>query len=291
MRLIINLSLILVFVFSLSNTANATVYFYWDAEDHPCDGSELPNPPIWTQDVAKRGHVVCEPSPVGSRHIEFTTVNNQTNHYTEIHNTQGLPVNVSLGRTYYLAYYFNFTRINGLDIWHETNQSGDKGLEITGNGIRWEIGRGQWDSFSNNQDHRYSVWMGNPTYHLNRSLEVDDTYVLNQNGYSASNPIQLEYETWHSAVMAIKMASDNTGSITIYINGTKILEYNDIITTANGTPTITDIKLGGTIAQPAYDAPSHRRKFDALMLTDNWQDIIDKGYLLQLAIPNPPFLY
>ena len=37
--------------------------------------------------------------------------------------------------------------------------------------------------------------------------------------------------------------------------------------------------MGGTIAQTAYDAPAHYRKFDAFMLTDNWQDIIDGGYL------------
>lgn len=37
--------------------------------------------------------------------------------------------------------------------------------------------------------------------------------------------------------------------------------------------------MNGTIAQPAYDAPAHSRRFDALLLTDNWQNIINLGYL------------
>ena len=41
----------------------------------------------------------------------------------------------------------------------------------------------------------------------------------------------------------------------------------------------TQITMGGTIAQPAYNAPAHYRQFDALLLTDNWQNIIDLGYL------------
>ena len=40
-----------------------------------------------------------------------------------------------------------------------------------------------------------------------------------------------------------------------------------------------DFEIDGTIAQPAYDAPSHYRQYDAFIVTDNWQDIIDGGYL------------
>jgi hypothetical protein len=39
--------------------------------------------------------------------------------------------------------YFNFTRINGVDIWYKPgNDTGDKGTELFGNGIRWDIGQG-----------------------------------------------------------------------------------------------------------------------------------------------------
>ncbi|MGP8323478.1 MAG: T9SS type A sorting domain-containing protein [Methanosarcinaceae archaeon] len=268
------------------------VYFYWDAETHPCDGSELPNPPFWTQEVSHRGHVSCDSTPEGDRFIEWETEEGWGDHYTEIHNTQNLPVTCSAGTTYYLAYFSKFSRINGLDIWHEGSsiQSGDKGLEITGDGIRWVTSRGQWDSYAPNDDHHYTVFLGNPYYHLNEELEHSDVYWQNQNGYSEDNPIQLEYERWYSVIMAIKMASDHTGSATVYINGENILEYNNIQTSSVSSPVITDIKMGGTIAQgpppDGYDAPPHYRQFDALMLTDSWQDIIDGGYLLDPESPS-----
>ncbi|RLJ00711.1 MAG: hypothetical protein DRP06_01315 [Candidatus Aenigmatarchaeota archaeon] len=336
-------------------------YFYWDAETHPCDGSELPNPPFWTMEVLHRGHTTCGNTPQGNIYFEWLastdtilasnagsgatsitiaditgwhtgadiSVTIQLNdgswhwttqssasgstvylndalpgaansgnaisqgwgaHYTEIHNTQNLPITCNLGDTYYLAYYMNFERINGFDIWHEGSevQSGDKGIEITGDGIRWVTSRGQWSSYVTNDDHHYTVFLGNPNYHLNPELEHCDVYFQNQNGYSNINPIQLEYERWYSVVMAIKMASDHTGSVTAYINGEKVFEYNNIQTSSVDTPTITDIKMGGTIAQPLYDAPPHYRKFDALILTDSWQDIVDGGYLSDPEANNPP---
>ena len=59
----------------------------------------------------------------------------------------------------------------------------------------------------------------------------------------------------------------------------KVCEYENIKTCANANPTIGRLTMGGTIAQGAYDAPVHYRKFDALLFTDNWQNIIDIGYL------------
>lgn len=285
-------SIFLFLIFSVFNTAYGTTYFYWDAENHPCDGSELPNPPFWTQVKSTRGHVVCGSSAQGNRHFEFSTVDGQGDHYTEIHGTQGLPVAVKMGTTYYLAYYKRFDRTGNplQDIWHTSGDSGDKGVEMLGSGIRWELGRGHWDGAANQPGH-YTVWMGNPSYHLNAGLEINDTYHQNQNGYSNSNHIQLAYETWYAVVMAVKMASDNTGSIAAYINGVKVLEYNNIRTAGNNSPTITDIYMGGTIAQNSYDAPAHHRKFDALMLTDNWQDIINGGYLTNVPVPKAPTLY
>ncbi|MBL7222807.1 MAG: heparin lyase I family protein [Candidatus Brocadiae bacterium] len=104
-------------------------------------------------------------------------------------------------------------------------------------------------------------------------------YHPNQSGYSARRPVQLEYERWYSCVMAVKMAADRTGSVAVWIDGVKICEYRGIKTCANANPSITQITMGGTIAQPAYDAPAHYRRFDALLLTDNWQNVVDLGYL------------
>ncbi|NOZ37451.1 MAG: hypothetical protein GXP11_05175 [Gammaproteobacteria bacterium] len=273
-------NLLITILFSISATSYATIYFKYDAEAYPCDGSDLPNPPFWTFNSAYRGHTSCGKSPQGNKYIEFTTVAGQPHHFTEIHNTQNLPISNVMGKTFYLAWYFNFSRINGKDIWHETGASGDKGLEIVGSGIRWVLGRGQWGNMLN-KDHHYTIFAGNPSYHLNRKLEINDIYVQNQSGYYSANTMQLPYDQWHSAVVALKIASDNTGSFTAYINGVKIIEYTNIKTAANDNPTITDIALGGTIAQGngAPDAPAHNRRFDALLLTDSWQDIIDGGYL------------
>ena len=279
----------------IPNTSYATIYFYFDAEDGTV-GNLVPNPPICTAQCGTYGDQPIYQSsggaPQGSKYFEWQTYDKQPSNYTEIHNTQGLPIANIIGKTYYLAYFFNFSRINGLDIWHETGQSGDKGVELVGSGLRWAVGGGHWPSHADNQDHRYTMMAGNATYHLNPQLEVSDGYVQNQSGYNANNPLQLQYEHWYSAVMAVKMATDNTGSLTVYIDGVKLYEYNNIKTVATASATITDIREGGTIAQPAYDAPAHYRKFDALMLTDNWQDIVNGGYLSSDTPPpsggNPP---
>ena len=286
-NLLITMSL--VSLICMSASSYATVYFEFDAENGLCDGSDLPNPPFWTREEAKRGNVSCDSSPQGDQHFEFPTVDNQDGAFTEIHVNQGNPISDINGKTFYVAWYFNFTRINGEDIWHETGSSGDKGVEIVGSGIRWDVGRGHWGSSTmTNLDHHYTIFGGNPTYHLNRDLEISDTYVQNQSGYNANNTMQLRYDNWHAAVMAVKIASDNTGSYTVYINGEKIIEYLNIRTSGNDNPTIADIYLGGTIAQPALDAPAHLRKFDALLLTDNWDDVVYGGYVK--ADPKPPLV-
>ena len=272
------------------NASYATVYFYYDAENETV-GNGVPRDPngvdICTQGCSSFGFSdatvqLAGGAPQGSKYFQWVTVNNQPSVYTEVVNHSTFPISLSLGTTYYLAYFFNFTRINGLDIWHETGQSADKGVELDGSGIRWIISRGNWPCIADTQDHYYTVWIGNPTYVLNPSPIpncVDNIFGGNQNGYSASNPIQLQYERWYSAVMAVKIASNNTGSVAFWIDGVKIGEYNNIITAANSSPTINFIGMGGTIAQSALDAPAHYRKFDALMLTDNWQDIVNGGYL------------
>jgi hypothetical protein len=268
--------------------AQGGTYFSWNAEGYPCDGRELPNPPFWTQEPSQRGYVVCGFAPEGNKFFEFDTVNRQGSAYTEIHPNPPFPITNILNKTLYLAYFFNFTRLGGLDIWYKSGDSADKGIEIVGSGIRWVISRGHWGNLAANRDNCYTVWGGNPTYHLNKALENYDILLPNQNGYNASNPIQLQYEKWHSAVMAVKVASDNTGSYTAWINGIKVSQYDNIITAANASPIIENIYMGGSIAQPAYDAPAHKRMFDALILTDNWDDIINGKYLVMRTPPFPP---
>lgn len=268
--------------------ANASVYFDSDAEEYACN-STLPISPFSTDIAAYRGTVSCDLSPEGNKHVDFTTVDNQTNTYTKLAGPN-MPILNAEGKTYYLAYYFNFTRIDGKNIWDETaGQSGDKGVEIYGNGIRWVLSRGYWGTFKNVMADHYVLWPGNPSFHIDSSIEVNDSILPNVNGYNANNPAQVKYDQWHSVVFALKVASDNTGSITVYVNGIKTFEYLNTQTAAFSNPTIDKLRLGGTIRQPTYNAPAHHRKFDKILLTDDWQDIIDAGFIKKQ--PKAPVLY
>jgi hypothetical protein len=261
--------------------AAATPLFLFDAEGLAC-GSTLPNPPMYTAMTSHQGHIICGDAPQGSNSFEWLTSEGWTDHYTEISN-HSFPFSCSFGETAYLAFFFRFDRVNGLDVWHETDSSADKGVELVGEGVRWIYSTGHWWYEGANTDHHYTVWGGNPGYHLNPNIENYDAYPLNQ-GYSVYNPIQLDYERWYAGVMAVKLANDATGSFTLFLNGEKILDYQNIKTVQGDICSITRFTAGGTIAQPAYDAPPHHRKYDALMLTKTWQDIVDGGYLQDPAV-------
>ena len=271
--------LLLVFI----KPSSATIYFYFDSEGEDIDailplvgGGETNFCQTECTGNGDKGTTQSSGgTPQGTKYFEWLTVDSQLDAYTEIVNDVTFPVTLTLGTTYYVAYYFNFSRIGGLDIWNEcVCQSADKGIELVGNGIRWILSRGQWEDFSANQDHRYTIWGGNPP-DLNPAVK----FLPNLAGYSDSNMPQLQYETWYSAVMAVKIADDATGSYTVWLDGVKIIEYNNVITAADGSPTATRLVANGTIKQPDYDSPPHNRKFDALMLTDNLQDVLDGGYL------------
>lgn len=283
---------VLFFLLSLSGVSHAGTFFFWNSENQAC-GSVFPFPAVDTP--GREGRIACGQTPRGEKYLEWRTQDFWNQTLTEMEDTQGLPVAVIPGKTYYLAFYFNFTRIDGKDIWHEVgfpDSSFDKAYEFVGGGVRWIIFFGQLESacFARNQDHKFTAWITNGFYHLNPQIECIDQLVQNSAGFSEANPMQLDYETWHTGVMAIKMASDNTGSAGLYIDGINILQYNNIKTYAPGSPTISIIKMGGTIAQPEYDAPAHIRKFDDLILTDDLQEIIDGGYLggPDLIAPAPP---
>ncbi|QQR78690.1 MAG: hypothetical protein IPJ68_00160 [Candidatus Moraniibacteriota bacterium] len=186
-----------------------------------------------------------------------------------------------LGTTIYLGMYFNFTRINGVDIWYKPgNDTGDKGTELFGNGIRWDIGQG-WGTWGGTQGSvgHYTIWEANPSFHLNPSIEYYDAIPNNRGGYGVGHSVQLAYDTWHSLVRVIRFSNTNTGYVALYADGVLISEYDNIITAANNTPDIDIIGLGGTMCQPAYDCPPHHRRYDAFLLTDSWQDIVNGGYL------------
>lgn len=198
--------------------------------------------------------------------------------------------------TYYLAFYFRFDRSGGVDIWHDSGggqppsdiQSYDKAVDLRGQGLRWLIAFG--DQYIGNQDHRFAVFVAHTTDlgDLNPESDCADGYFYQNRGYEGrpcsevpltpATQLQLEYERWYALVFKLVWATDRTGEIGLWIDGEKVMEYTNI-RTAFVPGTFERFGWNGTYAQPAYDIPPHVRKFDALILTDDWQDIVNGGYL------------
>ncbi len=302
-KIILFLVLFFVIVFVFVPSANATVFFHYDAESGTV-GEDLPHHhgtgPNFCQTecsgLGDRGTIQNEGgAPQGNKYFQWATVASQINHYTELQNHSTLPVAPVIGAKYYLAYYMRFDRINGLDIWHEgaAAQSSDKGVEMNGSvhdGLRVILARGQWDKcdgsyspgFAANADHKFTIWASN------WGTSLPQPSYATGSGYSCTHPPQLDYEKWYSVVMAVKMACDATGSVEVWLNGVIIIEQLNVQTMTSCSINIDHITMGGTIAQPGYDAPPHYRKFDDLMLTDNWQDIVNEGYLADPNSSTPP---
>lgn len=95
----------------------------------------------------------------------------------------------------------------------------------------------------------------------------------------------MDYERWYSFVYMLQVNTMNganpnpNGALRLWVNGTLLADRSNLCITDSSSATIDIIEINGTIAQGAYDAPAHYRKFDAFMLTDNWQNIINGGYL------------
>ena len=257
-------------------------YFYFDAESHKV-GTPLPQPPFFPQpwkeakaEHPKRGMVIADPTaPQGKNVFRWDVKAPGTTELLHEIKFRRLPE--PRPKSYYYAFFVRFDRKDGKDIWHAGDgDSFDKAFEIIGDGIRWVV------HFGNHgvrmKDHRFSCYVSNSTYHLNRRLEVNDGFYPNCGGYSQYKSPELEYEKWHAIVFKMKWATDDAGEIGLWVNGKKAIEHKGI-KTVKAPGTFERLQLWGTIAQPAYDAPPHLRKVDAIVFTDDWQDIVDGGYL------------
>jgi hypothetical protein len=75
------------------------------------------------------------------------------------------------------------------------------------------------------------------------------------------------------------VTSVRDGTIEMWINGSKVIEFHNVRTQRNGVQFTTTI-IGGTHNQPSYAADVDSSKYyDNYLVTDNWQDVIDGGYL------------
>lgn len=273
-----------------SAPSSATKYQFNDFETQSCGGivadKTVEGPFFDTDPSSAVATVRCTlAAPRGSNYLEWNVPANAN----WIGVSMGLSNSVSLsfGTTYYLAGFFRFQRINSADIWHDVGPevySFDKLLEFRGNGFRWGIGAGWNGWYSTGVDHKFTfdAWYAS-------SILGDhgpDHLVANVAPFGASNPFVSDYERWHGVVLGVTANNSNSGRVQLWVNGTKVIDKAQY--TANQGAVISESLFTGTVAQPAYDAPAHYRQLDAIMITDNWQEIVDGGYLGQLQSTPPP---
>ena len=247
----------------LSANSHATVYFYYDAESDAV-GSTLPQA---TNGVYFEFSTEGSPGTVrnmplgakqGSKYFGWNIAANQHDAQSDIRDRSKMPFDMVLGTTYYLAYFFNYTEMNGIEVYRtniNAQECFDKGVELLGNGLRWNAATGsRWEEMRL-LPHEWSIFLGNPNFHLNPQYENYDYYLPNASGYNLEYWPKIIAGQWYSVVLAVKIAKEETGYATLYLNGIKIFDYQNIRTVAStvGPPTIDHITMNGTICQPEYN--------------------------------------
>lgn len=145
-------------------------------------GNNPTNPPVYHgyADVEgkrwsyARGSETGTPAQ-GSKFLEYEIAASQTDAGSQIKSAtiyESNPYLFTNGNTYYFCWYQRFNRVGGTDIWNTTSnyvQSGDKGVEVfsTTRGIRWIVSQGMWDGYQALGAGKWTVWLGNPSFHLN----------------------------------------------------------------------------------------------------------------------------
>jgi len=215
-------------------------------------------------------------APSGTKYVEWVTDASEASIdanplFTDVNLTIGVPI--------YLAGFFRFERIGGNDVWADTGADPyqfDKLWEFRdGATFRWGIGVGWNGWYSTGTDHKFTFDAWYSTALIGN--QGPDHIVADVAPYDADNPYLCDYETWYGVVLKVTPNTTSSGRVEIWINGTQIINKTQVTCLAN--PVVNSCYYGGTIGQPAYNTPSHKRQADALLVTDDWQDIIDYGYL------------
>ena len=201
-----------------------------------------------------------------------------------VSNCTGTAYTVGTSATYYLAAFVRFERIGGNAIWQDDSaeeNSFDKLIDITGTAFRLGIyagwPQGRYTAVQNK--FTFDLWAGMASGMPNFGcFGGADNSVQNVSPYSSASPYLADYEKWYAVVMEVTPKTDNTGSIRLYVNGTKIVENTGCQSSETGA-TMVVVQMWGTIAQPAYDAPAHKRQADHILITDTYQDVVDGGYM------------
>jgi hypothetical protein len=276
-------------------TAHATKYIDVSAESVACgttyatqgnrtiDGTSVGTGTAGVDTLAAL-QVLCSPltAPHGSKYFEHdvpTSINGTTpggigpDFYPA-----GGDVPIVEGTTYYLAAYYRFERIGGLDIWTDWAFDFDKLIEMTGTGWRWIILDG-WNGDTQGAAHKFVFTVYDSLNYIPDGSCVAgewEYYSHNYNGYSKATPLYSGYEQWIPVVLGVR-ASRGNGHVSLWVSGTQVINLFCTNTMAVGA-SINRLTNAGTVGQPAYDAPHHKRQLDRVMLTDSWSDIVAGGY-------------
>lgn len=263
--------------------AHATIIYLGNFESETCDGTitdavspvdgkfwdilmENPINPLPT--------VRCTGGPTGggSKFIEWNNGDSQHDNLTEV---LGLgTTSMVAGQTWYMAAFARVDKSTATDV-YQTLNSFDKFLEFRGTGLRWGIGAGYANGNYSNYHAGQFVWdvwcAASAVTQCETSGGGPDHKIPNVSPYSASAPFYANYGQWYALVIAITMQSGSTGTVEMWVNGTKT--HNITQVTMNAGATITSMMAQGTISQPGYNAPAHVRKIDRWILTDTASDV------------------
>jgi len=291
----IKLFLLLSIILTWSSRLDATIYLINDFESSTCNTSIIDtnvDNVFWdTAPGSPITNVKCYiAAKDGTKYAEWQLPASTSYIGSELYGRNNVDLNIpiSFGTTYYLAGFFRFQRVNNADIWDDTGPAYqfDKLLEFRGNGFRWGIGAGWNGWYPNATDHKFTfdAWYAT-------SVLGDygpDHLVANVSPYSSTNPLLSDYEMWHGVVLGVTAANSNSGRVQLWVNGVKVIDKPHY--TASSGATITQAIVTGTIGQPAYNSPTHYRQMDRILITNDWQDIVNGGYAtspgISLQAPN-----
>lgn len=221
-------------------------------------------------------------TPAGTKYFEIETGETTSWHAT-CQRYLPSPITLSNGTTYYLGAFFRFQKIGGSDIWHNENDF-DKLCGLTGGGFRWIINSGYTASYTEGVpfvSNKFAFTCGVACTSVpNWPTCGDDKLIPNQEPYDYDNPPYCDYSKWYAVVMGVTAYTNSSGRVRLWVNGNLTTDYSG--QTMQSGANIGLIESNGTIgqgAQPNYNAPPHYRQHDGIILTDNWQDIINGGYL------------
>ena len=127
--------------------------------------------------------------------------------------------------------------------------------------------------------------VGNTFWHLHPELETGFGYYPNNAaGFTAASPMLLNYDQWYSIVLEINCSTITTGHLKLYINGTIIMSLTAIKTFGTSPMNVESSSYTGTLAQPQYNAPVHKRAMAGWIITDDFSLLQSRGYFSDPSI-------